>query len=44
MNDDNGALTTWSKALDCDSFSKDFSALVSCWDKCLNRGGVYVDT
>jgi hypothetical protein len=39
--DDGGvaAVTTWLQALDQDFFAKGFSALVSCWNKCLNRVG-----
>jgi hypothetical protein len=34
---------SWLQALHLDFFAKGFNALVSYWDKCLNRGGDYVE-
>jgi hypothetical protein len=31
--------TTWLQALDQDVFAKGFKALVSCWEKGLNKDG-----
>jgi hypothetical protein len=39
--DDNdvAAVMTWLQVLDQDFFAKGFGALVSCWDRCLNKSG-----
>jgi hypothetical protein len=36
-------MTTWLHELEQDFFVKGFSALVSCWNKYLNRGGDYIE-